>query len=309
MLPHVHRITKYDPADRDGHGHYVGAEDTSSDRGPVEAAYLEAIAAFAQETGVERLEVRDPFVAGLSHFSSKPSAAGCDLAELFADGLHRFHDGARVSVAVGLELVRFMLRENGVWCRLAVEERFFVHVGYDQYVYVGSDLPCEGAQARAHRLGLFAEPLAASPYEPDPVSETPHLADDDFWDEVSASIPRQGALLLEEQPVGGFFRWHLLTHRTLDQVRGGLGPRARLQVWPGLSSDLDAVCRTFREEGLVQLVWQGQTGELSGCIGDEEDFERLAALLAQARAATVLPLNVDEHPPLFAAVTPRARVR
>jgi len=35
------------PADRDERGHYNGAEDTMSDHGPVEAAYLEGIAAFA----------------------------------------------------------------------------------------------------------------------------------------------------------------------------------------------------------------------------------------------------------------------
>ncbi|WP_431313295.1 hypothetical protein [Streptomyces antnestii] len=40
----VHRITKYDPADRNEHGHYTGAEEAVSDHGPVEAAYLAAIA-------------------------------------------------------------------------------------------------------------------------------------------------------------------------------------------------------------------------------------------------------------------------
>ncbi|MFI6515682.1 RNA-binding protein [Spirillospora sp. NPDC050679] len=307
MLPYVHRITKYDPADRDEHGHYVGVEDTASDRGSVEAAYLEAIAVFAQEAGVGRLEIRDPFVAGLSFFGAKPPPAEDDLARLFSDGLLGFHDGARVSVAVGLELVRVMLRDKGAWCRLAVEDQFFVHVGYDQYVYVGSDLPCERAQARTQELGLFAERLVASPYEPGPEPEPPPLADEGFWDEVSASIPHQGALLLEEQPVGGFFRWHRLTHRDLDQVRAGLGPHAQLRVWPGLSTDLDTVHRALQEEGLAQLVWQEQTGEISGFIGDEEDHAQLAALLTHARAAAVLPLDTDEHPPLFTAVTPLER--
>ncbi|MFC9970883.1 RNA-binding protein [Spirillospora sp. NPDC127200] len=309
MLPYVHRITKYDPADRDEHGRYVGVEDTVSDHGAVEAAYLASVAVFAQETGVGHLEIRDPFVTGLSFFGAKPPAAGDDLARLFPDGLLGFHDGARVSVAVGLELVRTMLRGKGAWCRLAFEDRFFVHVGYDQYVYVGSDLPCEGAQARTGELGLYAEPLAASPYAPDPELETPPLADDGFWDEVSASIPHQGTLLLEEQPVGGVFRWHRLTRHGLDQVRAGLGPRAHLKVWPGLSTDLDAVRRALREEGLAQLVWEEQTGELSGLIGDEEDHARLAALVAHARAATVLSLSEDEHPPLFTAITPLERVR
>src|SRR6266568_1243037 len=53
----VHRITKYDPADRDEHGHYTGAEEAVSDHGLVEAAYLAAIAAFAEASGIDRLEI------------------------------------------------------------------------------------------------------------------------------------------------------------------------------------------------------------------------------------------------------------
>ncbi|MEV3952318.1 hypothetical protein AB0K57_32580 [Streptomyces halstedii] len=40
MPPFVYRITKYDPADRDEHGSYIGTEGSTSDHGPVEAAYL-----------------------------------------------------------------------------------------------------------------------------------------------------------------------------------------------------------------------------------------------------------------------------
>ncbi|MGY3338111.1 hypothetical protein ACVW0K_004210 [Streptomyces filamentosus] len=57
----VHRVTKYDPADRDEHGRYTGPEDTLSDHGPVEAAYLAAVAAFAEAPGaVWRRTPTDP---------------------------------------------------------------------------------------------------------------------------------------------------------------------------------------------------------------------------------------------------------
>ncbi|MGW6795361.1 hypothetical protein [Streptomyces chartreusis] len=36
QLPHIYRVTKYDPADRDEHGHYRGSEDTVSDHGEIE---------------------------------------------------------------------------------------------------------------------------------------------------------------------------------------------------------------------------------------------------------------------------------
>ncbi|MGF1424936.1 hypothetical protein [Kitasatospora sp. LaBMicrA B282] len=63
MPSHVYRITKYDPADRDEHGGYRGPEQPVSDHGPVEAAYLAAVAAFAGASGVERLAVREPQLA------------------------------------------------------------------------------------------------------------------------------------------------------------------------------------------------------------------------------------------------------
>ncbi|MFK0238738.1 hypothetical protein [Streptomyces vinaceus] len=60
----VHRITKYDPVDRDERGQYTGAEETVSDHGPVEAAYLAAVAAFAEASGVTRLRTSRSYGQG-----------------------------------------------------------------------------------------------------------------------------------------------------------------------------------------------------------------------------------------------------
>ncbi|MEU2060951.1 hypothetical protein [Streptomyces sp. NPDC013455] len=114
----VHRITKYDPADRDEHGYYTGAEDTVSEHGPVEAAYLAAISAFAEASGIDRLEIRDPWVTGSVHFGVEPPVDGHGLGGLFPPDLTGYHDGAEVSLPVALELVRAMLRDQGAWCRL-----------------------------------------------------------------------------------------------------------------------------------------------------------------------------------------------
>lgn len=179
-------MTKYDPADRDERG-YIGSEDTDSDRGPVEAAYLEALAAFAEDSQVTRLAIREPEAAvrvGLDR-----DGRDSRLAVLFGPDLSGYHDGAQVPVAVGLELVRLMLRDGPGWCRLEAEERFFIHVGWDQYVYLGSTDPCQGAVARANRHGLFAERIERSPYDPaltEDASARP--ADSGFWDEV-ATMP------------------------------------------------------------------------------------------------------------------------
>ncbi|MFF3095176.1 hypothetical protein [Streptomyces cyaneofuscatus] len=57
-----------------------------------------------------------------------------------------------------------MLRDQGAWCRLEAGDVFTVHVGWDQYMYVGSDRPRVHTVARTRELGLFPEPLTASPY-------------------------------------------------------------------------------------------------------------------------------------------------
>ncbi|MGW4906308.1 hypothetical protein [Streptomyces sp. NPDC004270] len=74
MLPYVYQVTKYDPADRNQHGHYTGAETATSDHGPVEAAYLRAVAAFAEEAGVDRLTIREPQIGGFAPL--RPGATG-----------------------------------------------------------------------------------------------------------------------------------------------------------------------------------------------------------------------------------------
>ncbi|MFG2995468.1 S1 RNA-binding domain-containing protein [Streptomyces sp. NPDC048340] len=305
MPPFVYRITKYDPADRDEHGSYVGAEDTTNDHGPVEAAYLQAVAAFAENTGVDHLDIREPGISGLAHFGLEPAVEGHGLAELFPPDLSGFHDGAEVPLSVGLELVRVMLRENGAWCRLAVEGMFDVQVGWDQYVYVSSDKPCERAVAHTRALGLFPERLEASPYDAD--SDEPGVqrpADEDFWARLRWSIALRHAAILEEGYLHNASRWHRLTEDTLDAVRARLTPRAQLTVWPDLSTDVEAVLASLPDEGPVEFVWEDENGSLSSTMVDESDYKELAARVAGARAATALSVTLDERHPLFTAVLP-----
>ncbi|MFJ1790334.1 hypothetical protein [Kitasatospora griseola] len=131
MPKFVHRVTKYDPANRDERGHYL-ADDVDSDRGPIEAAYLRAVVAFAEECGVDRLSVRGP-----GAFLLEPDEAGMRLEDLLPS-LGDFHDGAEVPLEVALELVRMMLRGDEGRCLLEAGDEFFVHIGYDQYMYIGT---------------------------------------------------------------------------------------------------------------------------------------------------------------------------
>ncbi|GAA2286055.1 hypothetical protein GCM10010415_65470 [Streptomyces atrovirens] len=298
----VHRITKYDPADRDEHGSYQGAEEAVSDHGPVEAAYLEAISAFAEAAGIDRLEIREPSVTGLVHLGGQPAVEGHGLGGLFPADLAGYHDGAEVSLAVALELIRVMLREQGAWCRLEAGDVFAVHVGRDQYVYVGSDQPCTDAVARTRELGLFAEPLAASPYAAEP--EVTEAADEGFWRSVRTELAARQGLLLEETPIVNVTRWHRLTTENLNAVRAGLGPRALLTVWPDLQPDVGAVLTALPSEWHIEFVWEAKDGTIRDVVADETEHQELAALVAEARAARALPLYADERSPLLQAVLP-----
>ncbi|MET9259828.1 RNA-binding protein [Amycolatopsis sp. NPDC004079] len=299
---HVCRITKYDPADRDDRGAYRGSEDVVSDHGPVEAAYLAAVTAFAEDTGVTSLTIRDPAVSGFVHFGVESPLDGHGLHGLFPPDLTGYHDGARVTLDLGRELVRAMLRDNGAWCRLESEDRFFVHVGYDQYLYIGSAQPCERAVALTTASGLFVEPLDGSPYDPDgdgPYESRP--ADATFWAEAAALAARHDSVLLEEQFVGSYSRWHRLT---ADTTVPDLGPRALLYVWPDLSTDIPAVLRTMSPDFTGQAVVEHADGRIHSFHTDGDDRAGLAEALAGVRAAILLPNTTDDHNPLLVAVRP-----
>ncbi|MFJ9844162.1 RNA-binding protein [Kitasatospora sp. NPDC101155] len=278
-MEYVYRVTKYDPADRDERGHYVGTEDSESDHGPVEAAYLRAVEDFACESGVTRLAVREPHA---------PSP---------------YHDGEEIPLSVAVEVVRGMLRGDGFYCRLEAAGRFEVHIGWDLYMYLGSRVPCPRAVERTRALGLFPEPLSASPYEPEERSDEQRPADETFWARLRHLLLEQ-SLLLEEGYLHNATRWHRLTPDTLETVRAGLAPRAMLSVWPDLSTDVAAVLADLPQDGPAELVWEDAQGRISSMGTEEPEPADLAELAAGARAAALLSCCTDDRKPLLTAVLP-----
>lgn len=306
MLPYVYRVTKYDPADRDQHGHYVGAEPATSDHGPFEASYLQAVTTFAEDTGVDQLAIREPQLGGFAHFGLEPPVDGYGLAGLFPAGPAGFHDGALVPIDVGLELVRAMLRDNGAWCRLEVEGAFTVHVGWDQYLYLGSSRPCQAALTRTRALGLFPERLDTSPYDftPDDPAYVQRPADADFWARLDWTVSAHRAVFLEEAFAANASRWHRLSSDTIETVRSRLAPRSQLAVWPDLLTDIDTAVAALPDEGLVEIIWEDQDGQITSTVVDETQFEAVTSQLASARAAGVVSMYAGEDLPLFTAVLP-----
>jgi len=158
-LPFTWRVSRYDPALRDEHGSYTartwtsiadvgavfeGRELTLDEYQRVEDAYAAAFLAFADEAAVTQLQVRQ-----LEH------------------GGNGLRDRALLTLSEAAEVLRSMLREQVV-CKLeSPENDFFVHVGFDLYMYVGSARPCPNAVARARALGLHVDLDWPSPQLPE----------------------------------------------------------------------------------------------------------------------------------------------
>ncbi len=154
---HHYRVSKYDPALRDDSGAYTGDDWimfsqigetfggvrlTLSTCLDVEARHLVALASFFEETGTSRVTavgVEDP------------------------DKEFRVTEGSKLTPVEAIEATRQMLRDEG-WCRLVDGDRFYIHVGWDYYLYVGTDMPAERSVALAREIGLFVDDDFPSPY-------------------------------------------------------------------------------------------------------------------------------------------------
>jgi len=156
---HHYRITKYDPALRDERGAFTGDDWTMfSEIGEtfggtrltlstyldIEARHLVALASFLEESGT--------------------SSVTAEAVENHANSF-RVGEGDRLSPAEAIEAVRQMLRdEPNCWCRLVDRDRFYLHIGWDYYFYVGTDKPCERSVALAREKRLFVDEDFVSPY-------------------------------------------------------------------------------------------------------------------------------------------------
>jgi hypothetical protein len=60
------------------------------------------------------------------------------------------------------EIVRLTLRAV-IWCKLTLQQKFFVHFGYDYNMYIGSYKDCPKARMKIEKSGLFVETYT-SPY-------------------------------------------------------------------------------------------------------------------------------------------------
>lgn len=164
------RITKYNPAFRNENGAYLNDEWISiSDVGKIfdgeiltlpeyrkaEDAYVSTALRFFSESGIESLEI--------SYVEKKNlDKLGRQLIGDISYDPKFIRKGIPISSEVLESVCRLVLREV-VWCVLESEANFYIHFGYDYYMYIGSNSQSVKAIKYARESGLFVEPMM-SPY-------------------------------------------------------------------------------------------------------------------------------------------------
>lgn len=169
MITYSWRITKYDPAKRNSSGHYLlddwtsiadigrscsGRELTYQEYLLWESRYVQCIFDFLAEAGLSSLEV------------TALEKSRLDFTKAYEIQNIAFNpvDLKEEAVLSGRDLedvLRLILREV-LWCKL-VGESFYVHFGYDYYLYIGSMSASLDAVREAMARGLFVE-MMLSPY-------------------------------------------------------------------------------------------------------------------------------------------------
>jgi len=156
------RVTKYDPLNRDVDGNYLNHEEWTefSDVGTkvsieeylkTEQNYINAISSFMDEIGLDRV-----YVIALEQWSDEVRN------QHDKEFLSKIWIEKAVNIQEVRELAKLTLR-NAIWCKLGYKKQFFVHFGYDYYMYIGADRECMKAIDAVLQSGLFVERFE-SPY-------------------------------------------------------------------------------------------------------------------------------------------------
>ncbi|MFC5735577.1 hypothetical protein [Cytobacillus gottheilii] len=156
------RVTKYNPIHRDVDGTYKNQDEWTSysDIGrnvhkdeylSTEENYINAIFAFMEEMNIAMMY--------LNALELKSDGVKEQNASVF---LYNLWVGKAVSKREIKKLAKLTLRET-IWCKLSSKKDFFVHFGYDYYMYIGAIYDCPNARLKIEDSGLFVEKYT-SPY-------------------------------------------------------------------------------------------------------------------------------------------------
>ncbi|KRE49915.1 DUF7683 domain-containing protein [Paenibacillus sp. Soil522] len=218
------RITKYNPLFRNNKGHYLldewtcpseigkiinGDSFTLEDYLLIEHAYVETIIEFLNEKRQYSLRLIQTSNRSISHE---------DKTSILYDnefGMINIKEDLIVNINE-IRIICKMILRNFADCQLFSKDNFFVHFGWDYYMYIGSSQKSLTAIEFAKKNGLYVEEFISPYYFEE--KDTKRLVQ---WSEVGVEIPlvigdeeivnvpleeyRKIFDLSEEHPVFGYF--------------------------------------------------------------------------------------------------------
>ncbi|MEO9877285.1 MAG: hypothetical protein ABJ360_18170, partial [Roseobacter sp.] len=167
---HQYRITKYDPGKRDQDGAYLvddwtcagdigrkfqGEELAAADYLRMEDNYVRAMLRFFDASGLPHLRVTCLENRFADENLARIETTWPDLIDPAIVDLVLHEDQEVCRNEIGL-ICRMVLR-NIIWCKLEFAGRFFVHFGWDFYMYIGVVPDASVAARQAEANGLFVE--------------------------------------------------------------------------------------------------------------------------------------------------------
>lgn len=176
------QVSKYNPLFRDDKGRYQAYDwiDASDIEGifnghrlgldeylSVESAYIATAMHFLEESGLSSLKI----VELETGYTINSQVKKHQLDKLLLQGT-TLKEGREYSVDELKRICRLNLRSL-IWCKLEDPGKFFIHFGYDYYMFIGSFCPCHKSLDYAKKVGLFVE-LRRSPYSFDFSRELHH---------------------------------------------------------------------------------------------------------------------------------------
>lgn len=232
------RITKYNPAFRDDNGYFTlveewtcpseigkiinGNEFTLEEYLRVETAYIDTVIQFLTASNLHSLRILQ---CSSLEISSKERQS--ILYEPEFDKVQVDID--RIVTMQEIRTICKMVLRNLLFCQFYSKDQFFVHFGWDYYMYIGSNKSSFSAIEFAENSGLFVEPVQ-SPYffteeETTRLVEWSEIADDnklvvggEEMDEVPLEEYRSVLNLSEGHPVIGQFNLQI-EHKDFFQKR------------------------------------------------------------------------------------------
>ncbi|MFX3622611.1 MAG: hypothetical protein ACE3JP_00870 [Ectobacillus sp.] len=156
-----YRISKYKPNLRDNNDNYTDLEEWTcfSEVGEklsmdeyldAEQRYIDAIMIFMDEMNIDGL-----FIDRLELYSEEIAVQNAK------EFISKLWVGKKVNKLEIQGIARLTLR-NAVWCKLRLRNQFFVHFGYDYYMFIGASDSCTQALEKIKSMGLYVEAYDSS---------------------------------------------------------------------------------------------------------------------------------------------------